>query len=296
MSLFKKLTDFFAGIAAFVGGLFLLQKYMTFKPLDYDQYISFLDGDVPSSTIEAITEAPSKISQFFTPAIINRYDYRLLAILVVTLIASVILGIIFKRLPYICFFISLFPAVEIAYTFAKERLYSQTGLFLLAGALHVAGNLYECIVRDKEDGRHRIWICAKISLLFPAAICLILTKSADKIPHEGIQERLDIFHDLAFKMTKPENMEIVTKIGWMYLIIFAIALVFYNVYFIDAILTAVPLIHAIHLLYSGNLSFSPEIFAVLAAICFMTHVVLVACENNLSRKEQLQLKNSSDES
>jgi len=33
ISLFKKFTDFCAGIAAFVGGLFLLQKYMVFQPL-----------------------------------------------------------------------------------------------------------------------------------------------------------------------------------------------------------------------------------------------------------------------
>jgi hypothetical protein len=297
MSLFKKLTDFCAGIAAFVGSLFLLQKYMLFEPLDAQEYIEWLsyeikysDGKLSPSMLDGITEAPSKLSQFFTPKLANEYDYRLLAILIVTLAISILVGLIFKKLPYVSFFFSLIPAVEITYLFTKERLYTQIGLFLIAGALHVAGSIFECIIRDKEDGRHRLWVCAKISLLFPAAFCLLCTKLTDVISIEGIDDKLPIFKDLAFKMTNPNNMDIVTKIGWMYIIIFAVAMVFYNVYFIDTILTAIPLIYTIHMLYSENLSFNPALFTVLAAICFMTHIALCTCESNLSRKEQMELK------
>ena len=297
MSLFKKLTDFCAGIAAFVGSLFLLQKYMLFEPLDTQEYIEWLsyeikysDGKLSPSMLDGITEAPSKLNQFFTPKLANEYDYRLLAILIVTLAISILVGLIFKKLPYVSFFFSLIPAVEITYLFTKERLYTQIGLFLIAGALHIAGSIFECIIRDKEDGRHRLWVCAKISLLFPAAFCLLCTKLTDVISIEGIDDKLPIFKDLAFKMTNPNNMEIVTKIGWMYVIIFAVAMVFYNVYFIDTILTAIPLIYTIHMLYSENLSFNPALFTVLAAICFMTHIALCTCESNLSRKEQMELK------
>ena len=297
MSLFKKLTDFCAGIAAFVGSLFLLQKYMLFEPLDTQEYIEWLsyeikysNGKLSPSMLDGITEAPSKLSQFFTPKLANEYDYRLLAILIVTLAISILVGLIFKKLPYVSFFFSLIPAVEITYLFTKERLYTQIGLFLIAGALHVAGSIFECIIRDKADGRHRLWVCAKISLLFPAAFCLLCTKLTDVISIEGIDDKLPIFKDIAFKMTNPNNMEIVTKIGWMYVIIFAVAMVFYNVYFIDTILTAIPLIYTIHMLYSENLSFNPALFTVLAAICFMTHIALCTCESNLSRKEQMELK------
>ena len=293
MTLFKKFTDFCAGIAAFSGALFLLQKYMVFEPLDDSEYIEWLSYEIKYSNAtiaETVTKAPSKIEQFFTPKLINEFDYRLLFILVVTLVLSVLVGVIFRKLPYVCFAFSIIPAVEIAYLFAKERLYTQIGLFLLLGALHVAGNLFECIVRDREDGRHRLWICAKISLLFPALFCLLCTKVADKIPVDGINDRISIFKELAFKMTKPENMEIVTKIGWMYVIIFVIAMIFYNVYFIDTILSAIPLVYTIHMLYSENLSFNPALFTLLASICFMTHITLCVFENNLSYKEQLQLR------
>ena len=292
MTLFKKLTDFCAGIVTFVCGLFLLQKYMIFKPLDDLQYIQYINDKIEYSKLppeEAVTEAASKFTQFLDPDIIG-YDYRLSLILLIVLAVSIAVGIIAKKLPYICFFTSLFPAVGITYLFTHGLINTQTGLFLLGGALHIAGNVYECIVRDREDGRHRLWICAKISLMFPSLLCLFFTKICEHVPIENIDARVPIFKELAFKMTKPENMEYVTKIGWMFLIIFVITTVLYNVYFIDAILSAIPLGYTIYLLYSENLTFNPAIFTVLAAICFMTHIALCICENNLSRKEQMRLK------
>ena len=298
MSLFKKFTDFCAGIAAFVGGLFLLQKYMTFKPLTDSEYVNFLSYDPKYSNEildEELIKAPSKIKQFFTPELISDFDYRMLAILIVTLAISIIIGIVFRKLPYVCFFFSLIPAVITAYTFTNNSLFTQIGLFLLVGALHVAGNLYECMLRDREDGRHRLWICAKISTLFPAAFCLLCTKLTDKIIiDEYINEKLPIFKEIAKTLVKPENMELVTKIGWMFFIIFVITTLFYNVYFIDVILTAIPVVYTIHLLYSGNLAFNPALFTLLAAICFMTHIVLCTCENNLSRKEQMRLREENE--
>ena len=293
MTLFKKFTDFCAGIAAFVGGLFLLQKYMVFEPRELEEYLEWLSNEIKYSgggTTEEITEAPSKISQFFTPDLINGYDYRILAILVLSLIISVLIGRIFKRLPYVCFFFSLIPIVIATHAFTQKLLFVQIGLFFAVCALHASGNIVECILRDREDGKHRLWVCAKISLLFPAALCLFCTKIAEKIPTEDIDKKLDIVGDLAFKMIKPENMEAITKIGWMYLIIFIIGVLLYNVYFIDTVLTAIPLGYLIYMIYGEFLTYQPAVFAVLAGVCFMTHIALCTCENNLSRKEQLQSK------
>lgn len=291
MSLFKKFTDFCAGIAAFVAGLFLLQKYMVFTPLTDAEYIRWLSDEIKYGKETAVDEtvtAPSKISQFFTPEIINEYDYRLLFILIITLVISILIGRIFKRLPYVCFFFSIIPAVEITYLFTQQRLYTQIGLFLICGMLHVAGNVVECILRDKEDGRHRLWVSSRIAILFPVAFCLLCTKIADRIPLEEIGKKLPIFSELAFKLTKPENMEIVTKIGWIYFMIFIVTTLLYNVYFVDAILTAIPVGYTVYLLYSEILTFNPAIFVLLAVICFANQLSLCVCENNLSRKEQMK--------
>ena len=293
MTIFKKFTDFCAGIAAFAGGLFLLRKYMTFKPLTLDEYLEWLKYEIKYSgegNLEDITEAPSKLRQFFTPDLVNGFDYRILLIIVIALVFSVLIGVIFKRLPYVCFFASLIPMVIITHGFTEKLIFAQIGLFFAASALHSAGNIVECIIRDREDGKHRLWVCAKISMLFPAALCLFCTKIAEHIPIEGIDKKLGIFSDLAFKMIKPENMQTITRIGWAYFIIFVISTLLYNVYFIDATLTIVPLGYLIYMLYGEFLTFQPAVFTVLALVCLMTNIALCVCENNLSRKEQLNLK------
>ena len=91
-------------------------------------------------------------------------------------------------------------------------------------------------------------------------------------------------------MIKPENMQTITRIGWAYFIIFVISTLLYNVYFIDATLTIVPLGYLIYMLYGEFLTFQPAVFTVLALVCLMTNIALCVCENNLSRKEQLNLK------
>ena len=300
MSLFKKFTDFCAGIAAFVGGLFLLQKYMAFKPLDLEKYKNYLTNqsnfDNMDISIEEITEAPSKLRQFFDPDIIN-LDYRVMLILVFALIISVLAGVIFRRLPYVCFFFSLFPTVITVYMFGKSLPVTQIGLFFAAAALHVAGNVIDAIIRDKEDGRHRLFVTAKVSILFPAALCLFFTqivKKVEAIPDEAINEKLPIFRDIKIELAEPANIEILKKLGWGFIIIFVICLLLYNVYFVDVTLSAIPLVYSIYVFYASKLTFLPFVFLTLSLICFLTNLALCVFENNLSHKEQAEQKARSE--
>lgn len=287
MSYFKKFTDFCAGIAAFVAGLFLLQKYFPFEPLETDTYLGWLASD--SKSTEGITEAPSKIQQFFTPNLVNEFDYRFMLILVITIVISVIISRVFKKFPHVCFLVSLAPIIVTTYMFEKGFLYTQEGLFIAFTALHAIGNLVECIIRDRSDGGHRLSIAAKMTSALPAMLCLFCIRVRGNIPLEDIQEKLPIYKDLAFKLNS-ENIEILEKLGWIYLGIFVISLLLYNVYFIDTILTAIPLTYLIYLLYGEFLTFIPAVFAVLAAVCFVTHLALCVFENNLSKKEQEALR------
>lgn len=300
MSLFKKFTDFCAGIAAFVGGLFLLQKYMAFKPLDLEEYKNYLTNqsnfDNMDISIEEITEAPSKLHQFFDPDIIN-LDYRVMLILVLALIISVLAGVIFRRLPYVCFFFSLFPTVITVYMFGKSLPVTQIGLFFAAAALHVSGNVIDAIIRDKEDGRHRLFVTAKVSILFPAALCLFFTqivKKVEAIPDEAINEKLPIFRDIKIELAEPANIEILKKLGWGFIIIFVICLLLYNVYFVDVTLSAIPLVYSVYVFYASKLTFLPFVFLTLSLICFLTNLALCVFENNLSHKEQMKQKARSE--
>ena len=291
MSYFKKFTDFCAGVAAFVAGVFFIRKYMVFKPKEPPESLASISTATAGETLEAVTEKfPGKLEQFLTPDSYN--DYTLLLPLIFFLLLSALLGRVFARLPYVCFAISLVPATLIAYMFEHDMLKEQIGMFLILGALHVIGNFAECLIRDREDGRHRASIAAKISSAAGAFFCYYVMWQGAQTPPEDAKEIGHIQHRILFEMTEAD-VEIMTKLGAMFLILLAVSLILYNVYFIDAILALVPAIYVMYQVGGQFYTLAPAPLAFLALTCALAHITLCFLENNLSRKEQLTAKGGS---
>lgn len=291
MSYFKKFTDFCAGVAAFVAGVFFIRKYMVFKPKEPPESLASISTDTAGETLEAVTEKfPGKLEQFLTPDSYN--DYTLLLPLIFFLLLSALLGRVFARLPYVCFAISLIPATLIAYMYEHDMLKEQIGMFLILGALHVIGNFAECLIRDREDGRHRASIAAKISSAAGAFFCYYVMWQGAQTPPEDAKEIGHIRHRILFEMTEAD-VEIMTKLGTMFLILLAVSLILYNVYFIDAILALVPAIYVMYQVGGQFYTLAPAPLAFLALTCALAHITLCFLENNLSRKEQLTAKDES---
>ena len=288
MSYFKKFTDFCAGVAAFVAGVFFIRKYMVFKPKEPPASLASISTDTAGETLEAVTEKfPGKLEQYLTPDSYN--DYTLLLPLIFFLLLSALLGRVFARLPYVCFAISLIPATLIAYMYEHDMLKEQIGMFLILGALHVIGNFAECLIRDREDGRHRASIAAKISSAAGAFFCYYVMWQGAQTPPEDAKEIGHIQHRILFEMTEAD-VEIMTKLGAMFLILLAVSLILYNVYFIDAILALVPAIYVMYQVGGQFYTLAPAPLAFLALTCALAHITLCFLENNLSRKEQLKNK------
>ena len=289
MSLFKKFTDFCGGIAAFMGGLFIIQKYMAFKPKTDEEYIDWVKSntELASEEIETVTAAPGKISQFIDPEITTN-DYRPIIILTVLLVISLLVSRICQRLPYVCFTVSLFPAAVATYLFCKGTLFNQPSLFVMLSLIAVFGNAVECLLRDRKDGRHRLWLCAKISMLVPSILCLVLAAASKLVSPEGVEKKLSIFSELSTNVSE-QLFNVFIIAGVIYLVILVISTLLLNVYFIDLILSLIPLGYIAYQLYNVQFSVFIPVLLVLAIICFITNLILCTCENNLSQKEQQQL-------
>ena len=295
MSLFKKFTDFCGGIGAFMGGLFLIQKYMAFKPKTDEEYIDWISDSTEhaSEYIESVTGAPSKISQFMTPELTQNKDYRPIVILTALLIISLLVSRIFQRLPYVCFTVSILPAIVATYLFCKGTLYNQPSLFIVMTLIPVFGNAVECLLRDRKDGRHRLWLCAKISMFIPSVLCLILAAGSKLISAEGVDKKLSIFNELSTNVSE-QLFDVFIIAGVIYLVILVISTLLLNVYFIDMILSLIPLAYIAYQLYNIQFSVFIPVLLSLAIICFITNLVLCTFENNLSQKEQKEILAAAD--
>ncbi|MBE6592694.1 MAG: hypothetical protein E7642_01725 [Ruminococcaceae bacterium] len=247
--------------------------------------------DASGETLEAVTEAitevtekfPSKLEQFLEPT--ESVDYSLLIPLVFLLLLSALLGRVFKKLPQVCFGISLLPALMIAYMYEAEMLYEQAALFLILGALHVIGNIVDCLLRDREDGRHRASIAAKISSAAGAFACFFVLWKGAQTPPADPDKIGHIENRIFFHMTG-SDVGLLTQLGWMFVILFAVSIILYNVYFIDAIVSVVPFCFVTYQLAAEYLTLAPTVFFTLALFCLLTHLAIAVFENNLSRKEQ----------
>ena len=289
MSLFKKFTDFCGGIAAFMGGLFIIQKYMAFKPKTDEEYIDWIatDTDLSSEYIESITEAPGKISQFMTPGLTQNNDYRPIVILTLLIVFSLIIARVFQRLPQLCLAVSILPVIVATYMFCKGTLYNQASLFIMLTVIPVLGNAVDCVLRDKEDGRHRLWLGAKLSIAVPSIFCLILAVCAKvfpSLPEEFFTKNLSVFDEL--RNLPEELFDVFVISGVLFLIVLVISTVLLNVYFIDMILSLIPLAYIAYQLYNVQFSALIPVLLILAIICFITNLMLCTLENNLSKEEQ----------
>ena len=265
MSYFKKFTDFAAGVAAFVAGLLFLRHYMEFTPPD---------------TAE---DAPGKLEQFLKNA--GTTDYTLLLGMILLLLLSVILGIIFRKLPHVCLGISILPALYIAFMFEKELLCEQEALFLAAAFLHILGNITECILRDKEDGRHRLFIASKIPSAIGALLCFILAELIRQPASKDPQD-FNAFEKALHLFATAEDASILMILGFMLLALFLIGILLYDVYFVDAILSFIPFGYAFFHLSVAKTEFAPFFVMCIPGICLLCNLMLAIFENNLTRKEQ----------
>ena len=270
MSYFKKFTDFCAGVAAFVAALFLIRKYMSFYP------------------DEKLLEEQSKLAQFMAG---KNTDATMYVHLIFFLVLSVIVGIIFRKLPYVCLGVSLVPAIYVAFMFGEELLYEQPALYIVAIALHVIGNLAECIFRDKEDGRHRLFVASKVASGVSAAACFIIALSAQNTPEDIDFSKLNSFQREIYYHTEPDDPDSIMILGWMFVALLIIGIILYNIYFVDALLSLIPLGYALYLFFGEELLLCPFVFVTLAAICATANIFMAVFENNLSRKEQERQKN-----
>ena len=269
MSYFKKFTDFAAGVAAFVAGLLFLRHYMEFTPPDTTE------------------DAPGKLAQFLKNA--GTTDYTLLLGLILLLLLSVVLGIVFRKLPHVCLGISVLPAIYIAFMFEKELLCEQEALFLAVAVLHILGNITECILQDKKDGRHRLFIASKIPSILGAILCFIVAELIRQPASKDPQD-FNAFEKAVNVFATAEDASILMILGFMLLALFLIGILLQDVYFVDAILSFIPFGYAFFHLSVAKTEFAPFTVMCIPGICLLCNLMLAIFENNLTRKEQAEEK------
>jgi len=209
-------------------------------------------------------------------------NYRGYVIMVALFVLSVLVGRIFERLPYVTLAVSLLPLYQTVNLFSTGKIEKFPILYLLFAILHTVGSVSHALVLDREDGKRRGFISANLlgAMMFAGGIWAWrraeeLLDYEDVFTVEGISK---VELNLASAAVDGAH-KFLWNIAVIVLVCVVISLILRDIYFIDAILAAVPLVYAVHkVLIAEKLVIFEELTLILCALYFVTRVALVVFE------------------
>lgn len=248
MSYFKRFTDFCAGFAVFGALLHIIRNFIVFKK----------DEDL--STLQ-------KLKDFFARG--SADDYRAYATVAIVLIASLFLGILLKKFPFVALAASTGALAVIIDIFAAERLDERPMFYVALAIIHVVGCIFECIVCDRERRLKKIscsLVAGVITAFGGGALSLFtayrlsemkaLVRSADLETFDITS--LNSFDAELFELVRSmtakgqsTDMDQLIILAVMFIVVLVVALIIGDIFFVDLIFSAIPLVSVAYCFATG---------------------------------------------
>ncbi len=252
LSSLKKFSDTCAGFAAFSAFMYVFCQFMA-----YD----FGDSE---STIENI--------KFFLLEYTEK-NYSFYISLIALFMFSCAFSVALNRFPHVTLCVSVLPLAFSVAMLVGKNLYERPMLYVILAAVHVFGCFYECIRRDREDGKARASLAcdllALVIVIFSVYIIILSRFNA-----EANEFRFDLLMLLPSEKFDLFKAFLAGKEG-IDLEVFIFSIIFFSalpiirqivgrLYFIDAALSLIPLIYLAVEWNSGFIPLFGEVLVVLA--------------------------------
>lgn len=259
MNYFKKFSDFCAVFAISAAAVYTLRKFMSFNPAD----------------TEGITE---KLKLFFSKDYFR--DYRAYLVLIMLLTASLIVGVVLERFPYVGFTLSLVPMLQILLMFGDGKLYERPMLYVILGITHVLGNIVHSLYLDRADGKRRGFICVNLAGISLSTLGFWVWRRAGQLSLLDEEAAAELgSRDAAILLGVEDGAQsIILKLSIIILISVVISIVLRDVYFIDAIIAAIPFAYSAHLVAREKLHLFPLAIIFITFSYLIFRLLILICE------------------
>ncbi len=256
MSYFKKFTDFCSGFAAFTAVMYLFRGYMKF---DFDAELGLTD----------------KLKLFFSRA--TSEQNRMLAFLAILFLLSAVCGRIFKRLPYISEAFCIFPLLLTMDMLKAGLIAEYPMLYVIFGIIGVVGAAADCLLRDRQDGKHRSAYACAVSGAVTSAFCCYVIYKSNELAELGLDMsqafELNRFDYEIYGKMPDMNIKIFYAAAIAYAMLAVLCLVLSDIYFISAVLSVPPAAALIYLWGADKLTVHSEIAVTLGVIYFVVCII-----------------------
>ena len=270
MNYFKRFSDFCALFAIAAASVYTLRKFISFNPANAEGF-------------------KEKLKLFFSKEYSR--DYRAYVILIILLAASVIIGRILERFPYVGFALSLAPMLQILLMLGDGKLYERPMLYLILGIAHLLGGIVHSLYLDRSDEKRRAFICVNLAGVALAGVGFWIWRRAsllNLLDEEAVSELGA--RDSAILLSLEDGApSIILKLSVILLIGVALSIILRDVYFIDTIVAAVPFAYSAYLVSNEKLSLFPLTVLMITLIYFSFRLLVMLCEP-MSKKKFLSKK------
>lgn len=286
MSYFKRFTDFCAGFAVFGALLHLVRNFITFMK----------DEDI--STLK-------KLGKFLDRG--NADDYRAYAVIAAVLVASLFLGILLKKVPFVALTASTAALAVIIDIFAAERLDERPMFYVVLAIIHVVGCIFECIVCDREHRFKRLncsFIAGVITTFAGGALSLFtayrlsemkaLYKTADLESFDMTELTsfdAEIFELVKTAMAKGQSADIdqLIILAVMFIVVLTVTLIIGDIFFVDLIFSAIPLISVAYCFATGIFLPQADMLVTVALISFAVFFAATLFGTRIEKRERKKI-------
>jgi len=273
MSFFRKFSALLLGFCTLCGTIELLRKYMTYE---------FSDDEIMLGTVE-------KIKLFLSPD--AKGEPRHYAIFVALLLFSLLIFLLFYKLPALSVFASSLPLFHSFILFSDERLGDTPFFFILCLATCLAASLYDSVVFDTEKKltvTHHV--AAGFGVVFAIFLKIIpsLVKKYDELTKimpsdatgapKAAADMSEIFGIELFFTTPDEQLAFMNTLFVLIIICVLLSYLLRGAYFIDLILSAYLLVLSLAKYHAGVLVRSVAPIIAFAFIYFALRLAVFFAE------------------
>lgn len=247
MGYFKRFTDFCSGFSAFTAIMFLFRRYMTYK----------FEDDVLG-----IRE---KLKIFFAEDINEKNHWMLL--LAIVFILSVIGGRVLSRYPHLATVFTVPPLLVSVDMVKAELIEEYPMLYVILAAVAVLGGVVDCMLLDRDDGKHRsAYSCFAIGLMFSAFLLYVARRSVSLAEVDTTAVELGRFDKEIFMESANADMKVFYVFAAVYAVLAILCTVLADVYFLDGLLALPPTVALIYNWGAGKLTVHAEMVVTFAVV------------------------------
>lgn len=252
MGYFKKFGDFCSGFCCFTALIYLFRQFMAYDPAQEEV-----------GTLE-------KLKLFFEGA--AHPERSMLLRLALLFAVSLLIGRIFSRFPHVSLLAAVPPLLLTVDMIKSSYIKEYPMLYVILGGISFVSGCCDCVGADKKYGGNKSAWGGNLLSICAALFCVYVLHTQATLDGADVLQ-MNYFEYEIYAQSQTMNMKLFTVFAAIYAVGVLLSLVLSDVYFLHAIVAAVPAAVLAYLWGADKLTVHPELMVAFGIVVLTARVI-----------------------